>query len=110
MTLQELSANLNKIKAEINNEFPQWANVILGNTALAMLKKRVVEKGIASDDTSYKPYSTKPILVGAKSFRTKAAAASIFGSPKKRAAADWRTINRGGTNYRLVLLPGGYNR
>lgn len=110
MTPEQLSANLNRVRSEINTEYPQWANVALGNTALAMLKDRVVNKGISPDGSAYNPYSTKPILVGAKSFRTKAAADSIFGSKTKRKAADWRTITRGGTNYRLILLPGGYKR
>ena len=75
-----------------------------------MLKQRIVNTGTASDGQKYKPYSSKPILVGAKSFRTKAAAATIFGTPAKRRSADWRTIDRGGTYYRLVLLPGGYKQ
>jgi hypothetical protein len=107
--MKELAVRLERIKQELNG-FPQWADAILGNTALALLKKRVVEKGIASDDTAFRPYSTRPMLVGAKSFRTKSAAASVFGSPAKRKSLEWRTIDRGGALYRLAILPGGYKQ
>jgi hypothetical protein len=110
MTPEQLSANLNKVNQQIAQDFPLWANVALGNTALAMLKERIIKTGVASDGSPYKPYSTSPILVGAKSFRTKAAAASVFGSKEKRKSLQWRTIDRGGSLYRLALLPGGYKQ
>jgi hypothetical protein len=108
--MKELAGRLSKLSQQINADFPQWANAVLGNTALAMLKGRVVNKGIASDGSSFKPYSTKPTLVGAKSFRTQAAAQSVFGSKDKRKTLQWRTIDRGGASYRLAILPGGYKQ
>jgi hypothetical protein len=108
--MKELAQRLAKLNQQINADFPQWANAVLGNTALAMLKGRVVNKGIASDGSSFKPYSSKPTLVGAKSFRTQAAAQSVFGSKDKRKALQWRTIDRGGAMYRLAILPGGYKQ
>lgn len=110
MTPEQLSSNLGRVQAEINSTFPQWANVALGNTADAMIQKRIISSGMASDGNKYSAYSTNPTLVGAKSFRTKAAAATIFGNPKKRASQQWVTINRGGANYRLVVLPSGYKQ
>jgi hypothetical protein len=108
--MKELAGRLSKLSQQINADFPQWANAVLGNTALAMLKGRVVNKGIASDGSSFKPYSSKPTLVGAKSFRTQAAAQSVFGSKDKRKSLQWRTIDRGGAMYRLAILPGGYKQ
>jgi hypothetical protein len=108
--MKELAGRLSKLNQQINADFPQWASAVLGNTALAMLKGRVVNKGIASDGSSFKPYSSKPTLVGAKSFRTKAAAQSVFGSKDKRKSLQWRTINRGGSSFRLAILPGGYKQ
>ena len=105
--MKELEKRLSRFKSELDS-FPQWADAVLGNTALSLISRRVVTKGLAPDEAPYKPYSTKPILVGAKSFRTKAAAQTVFGSPTKRKAMQWRTINRGGSNYRLAILPGGY--
>lgn len=106
MTPEQLSANLNKIQTQLNAEFPQWANVALGNTALAMLKQRIVNTGTASDGQKYKPYSSKPTFIGASSFRTKAAANSIFGTPAKRKALEWRKVR----GHNLAILPGGYKQ
>jgi hypothetical protein len=108
--MKDLAGRLNNLSQQINAEFPQWASVALGNTALAMLKQRVVNKGIASDGSSFSPYSSKPTLVGAKSFRTQAAAQSVFGSKDKRKKMEWQTINRGGSSFRLAILPGGYKQ
>jgi hypothetical protein len=108
--MKDLTGRLNQLSQQINADFPNWANTVLGVTALAMLKQRVVNSGIASDGSSFKPYSSKPILVGAKSFRTQAAAQSVFGSKDKRKSLSWRTIDRGGVLYRLALLPGGYKQ
>lgn len=108
--MKELAGRLGQLSQQINADFPQWANTVLGMTAFAMLKQRVVTKGIASDGSSFKPYSSKPTLVGAKSFRTEAAKASVFGSKDKRKAMEWRTLNRGGSSYRLAILPGGYKQ
>ena len=106
MTLQELSASLKRASQQINADFPQWANVALGNTALAMLKQRIVNTGQASDGSSYKPYSTKPTFIGASSFRTKAAANSVFGTVTKRRALEWRKVR----GHNLAILPGGYKQ
>lgn len=107
--MRQLAERLGKVKQELQG-FPTWANVALGNTALTLLKQRIVNSGVASDGSSFKPYSSKPILVGAKSFRTKSAAQSVFGSKDKRKKLDWRTIDRRGAKYRLALLPGGYKQ
>jgi hypothetical protein len=108
--MKDLVNRLSQLSNQINSEYPQWASTVLGVTAFAMLKQRVVNKGVASDGSSFSPYSTKPILVGAKSFRTKAAAQSVFGSKDKRKTLEWKTIDRGGAKYRLALLPGGYKQ
>lgn len=110
MTVDQASIRLNELGQKLRNDFPNWANAALGNTALAMIQKRVIDTGVSSDGSAYKPYSTKPTLVGAKSFRTKAAASSVFGTPAKRKALEWRRINRGGTYYNLAILPGGYKQ
>lgn len=102
MTTKELSAQLNEVMKFMS--FPKWANVALGNTALAMIKQRIINKGQAADGGSFKPYSSKPSLVGAKSFRKKSAANSIFGTPVKRRSLEWRTIR----GHHLAILPGGY--
>ncbi len=86
--------------------FPDWANAVLGATALTMINKRVRRSGIGPDGSNYKPYSSKPTLIGAKSFVTKAAANSVFGSKEKRSELQWFTVN----SHRLAVLPGGYKQ
>jgi hypothetical protein len=113
--MKELAQRLAKLNQMINAEFPVFANnpeigVGLGMTALAAINRRIVQTGQTADGGSFKPYSSKPALVGAKSFRTQAAAQSVFGSKDKRKALQWRTIDRGGAMYRLAILPGGYKQ
>lgn len=50
------------------------------------------------------------MLVGAKSFKTKGAAAKVFGSKAKRKSAKWVTLKRGALNYSLIVLTGGYKQ
>lgn len=104
--MKELAGRLERMKQELNG-FPQWADAKLGVTALAMFSQRIITKGETSDGGSFSAYSTKPMLVGAKSFRTKAAANSVFGRTNKE-NNQWRTIKRGDKNYKLILLPSGY--
>jgi hypothetical protein len=112
--MKALADRLQKVRQELTR-FPEWANVALGNQALIMLRQRIVKKGIAADDAPYKPYSSSPMFVGAKSFRTKAQATAYFGGKgkagkDKRRAMQWRTLDRGGSMYKLAILPGGYRQ
>src|SRR3990167_875461 len=77
-------------------------NVIknMGNAAreiaaamLASNLHRIHNTGKAVNGSDIGKYSTNPILVGAKSFTTKAAAAKVLGSKKKRKGGQWVTIN-----------------
>ncbi len=53
-------------------------------------------------------YSTKPTLIGAKSFRKKTTAAKVFGSKKKRSKLKWRKVRSAGNVVNLAVLEGGY--
>jgi hypothetical protein len=100
-----LPNRLNQMKQELQR-FPEWANVYLGLTAFNDLKDRIVNNGIAFDNRSFKPYSTKPTLVGAKSFYPPSFGASVFSSKKKRKEMQWVTYK----GHRLAVLPGGYRQ
>lgn len=67
-------------------------------------QKRIFVDGKNSNDTKIGDYSTKPMLVGAKSFINKGTADKFF----KRKDNKWKTIQRGGNNYPLAVLDGGY--
>jgi hypothetical protein len=104
--MKELEQRLSRIKDELK-DYPKWADVHLGLAAFAFITNRIVTRGESAEGGSFSPYSTKPMLVGAKSFRTKAAAASVF-ERKNIGKNQWRTIQRNSKNYRLILLPNGY--
>ena len=104
--MKEFSKRLNDLNTRLAAEFSLWANVQIGVTALAMIEKRVRRSGVAADGNKFSPYSSKPTLVGAKSFVTKAAAESVFASRKKRRALEWVTYK----GHRLAVLPGGYKQ
>lgn len=105
MTLDEYTrrfdAELRKIQSELGNTM-----VKIGQTALARIKQRVIEEGKDAKGKGFPPYSTEPMLVGAKSFRRKDAD-KFFGKEKNK-EHQWVTLKRGSENYRLAVLEGGY--
>ena len=126
MTFPELNNKLENIVRDIIAERGQMM-VDLGVSALMMIKKRVQETGVDAKGSKYRPYSTKAMLIGAKSARTKEVEDLLFGSKKKRAAMDWVTLggkynalgsyletSAGGTGpsnvVRLAVLKGGYKK
>jgi hypothetical protein len=107
--MKELANRLSKLKQELNAEYPKWADVNLGMTALAMIRTRILKSGEAAVG-SFSGYSTKPSLVGASSFRTKKQASDFFGSKDKRKALEWRKVNTPKGKRNLAILPGGYKQ
>lgn len=80
--------------------------VKIGSDALAMIKRRVIEEGQDASGQAFPAYSTKPMLVGAKTFKKKSAD-KFFGKEKNK-DHRWVTIKRGDTNYHLAYLEEGY--
>lgn len=74
---------------------------------------RIFNEGKASDKTPIGQYSTKPMLVGAKSFMNKTKANAFFSSEKaknkkNKGDSGWRTIKTEQGFERLKLIDGGY--
>jgi len=74
---------------------------------------RIFNEGKASDKTPIGQYSTKPMLVGAKSFMNKTNANAFFSSEKaknkkNKGDSGWRTIKTEQGFERLKLIEGGY--
>lgn len=80
--------------------------VKIGSNALARIKQRVQQEGLDASGQGFPPYSTEPMLVGAKTFKVKSAE-KFFGKENNK-KHRWATIQRKGTNYRLAYLEGGY--
>ena len=106
MTLPELNKNLDKTVKDIQNNYNGDLMVKLAIDASTLIKNRVIETGINAEGQKYSPYSTKPTLVGCKTFIQKSTCQTLLGSKSKRKELEWRTI--GGN--RLAILPGGYKK
>lgn len=78
----------------------------IGTTLLGSITRRVHNDGEDVTLASIGSYSTKPTLIGEKSFITKTAANKVFGSKAKRQALDWVTYK----NRHLAILQGGYKQ
>jgi hypothetical protein len=102
MTFEELDKNFDKTIKQIKTD--PTIMVKLGISALTFIKERVIEKGTDASGRPYKSYSTKPMLVGCKSFVQKSACAAMLGSKSKRKELEWRTVK----GHKLAILPGGY--
>jgi hypothetical protein len=106
MTYQEYDTRVNGVIRDLQTGAHGEVMVKMAMKALSMIKDRVQEKGTNAKGQKYKPYSTKPMLVGCKTFVTKSACSALLGSAKKRKELEWRTV--GGK--RLAILPGGYKK
>ena len=92
------------------------ANLITGEvigTYFGEYVSRIFNEGKASDKTPIGQYSTKPMLVGAKSFMNKTKANAFFSSEKaknkkNKGDSGWRTIKTEQGFERLKLIEGGY--
>lgn len=71
----------------------------------AELNNRIFNEHKDSLDGKIGQYSTKPTLIGAKSFRNKGAASTFFEGKKDEKPSQWRTLKSGKHAY---LLEGGY--
>lgn len=101
--ISKLEGEIKGIKAKKDKAIRKAAAISLTHTV-----QRIFDFGLDANGMPIGQYSTKPMLVGAKSFRNKSGANKIFGSKSKRKAAKWVTLSKGGKNYKLVVLPGGY--
>jgi hypothetical protein len=106
ITVQQAADNFGKVVKDLQNNYNGELMVKVAITGFTLLRKRVQETGVDANGQKYAPYSTKPILVGSKTFIQKAAGDKLLGSKPKRKELKWRTIN----GHRLAILKGGYKK
>ena len=104
MTVAQLNNKLENIIKEIRTD--SSIMVAIGMDATAMIKRRVQETGKNADGQKYEGYSTRPMLIGKKSFYKTTTADAVFGSKEKRKELKWVTIG----DHHLAVLPGGYKK
>lgn len=104
MTLPELNKNLDKTVKDITGSFQLAMMVDIGVRAKQLIFDRVHGTGVDAKGNKYAPYSTKPTLVGNKTFPFKYASQALLGSKSKRKELEWRTVK----GKHLAILPGGY--
>lgn len=109
MKLSEYRQRIQQVKKDLEVAHAQ-VMLSLALNAIALIKARVANEGVNAQGESFGEYSTKPMLVGKKSFRNKSGANEFMGSKTKRRALEWRTIKRNGKIYRLAIIPGGYKQ
>lgn len=94
---------LNSLK-QLDMMLREIASSVYANTI-----RRIHNKGQAVNGSDIGSYSTKPTLIGAKSFTTKGAAAKAFAQIKreqKAGTSKWVTVK----GNRLAELQGGYKK
>lgn len=98
-----------RIEFIVDHTVSDWGNVMLqvAQSANAMIKKRVIERGENARGEQYDPYSTTPMLTNCSQM-TQAACQKKTGSKAKRKELKWVTLKRGGKSVRLFELAGGY--
>ena len=98
-----------RIEFIVDKTVSDWGNVMLqvAQSANAMIKKRVIERGENAQGEQYDPYSTTPMLTNCSQM-TQAACQKKTGSKAKRKELKWVTLKRGGKSVRLFELAGGY--
>lgn len=94
ITIVELSNRLNNLV----NDLQDYEDIMvrLGSDAILKVKSRVQDKGENADGQQFPAYSTKPMLVGKKSFKTEQAFNKIAGSKEKRKELKW--VSLGGSD------------
>jgi hypothetical protein len=106
MTIQELHNKVGKIIDTMQGNEIGDIMATVGEEALTRIKLRILKSGVDSEGQQYKPYSTKPMLAGCKGFLDKAKCPAKNKTSRKE--LKWVTIQRGGKNYKLYEIPGGY--
>jgi hypothetical protein len=106
ITPQQAADDFGKVVKTLTNNMNGEIMGRVGISALTFIKERVIGKGTDADGKQFPAYSTKPTLVGCKTFVQKSACATLLGSKPKRKQLEWRTVN----GHRLAILPGGYKQ
>jgi hypothetical protein len=104
MTYPEYNAKSEKVIQNMMTNDNGRLMVKVAISAFSFIRERVQETGINANGQKFAPYSTKPMLVGAKSFRAKKYATQMLGSKPKRKELEWRTVG----GHKLAILQGGY--
>lgn len=105
ITLIEYSKRLNGVIKDLQGGANGQIMAQVASDALAMVKKRVQDKGENAEGAKFPAYSTKPMLASRKGMTGKAYS-SIAGSKDKRRELEWVTIN----GHKLFSIPGGYKQ
>ena len=105
MTLKEYNERLSDALRDVETSLGETM-VKLGTEALTLIKRRVQETGTNAEGNKFRAYSTDKMYVGSKQMNA-SVAKSFFGKENNK-KHDWVTLQRGGKNYRLAVLKGGY--
>jgi hypothetical protein len=119
MTIQEISTKFDSVLKDLTGE--SLGNIMagIGNSALYKINTRITKTGIDAEGSPYRPYSTKDMLVGDKTFRAKDSKGFF-----NNANLEWKSLRKDGSKgklpkgqhlkksdyWRLAVLKGGYKK
>lgn len=106
MEIPEYSKHMDKVIRDTMSNDNGTLMVKVAISAFSLIRERVQETGTNAKGQKFAPYSTKPTLVGCKTFVQKSACQALLGSQNKRKELEWRTVG----THRLAILPGGYKK
>lgn len=102
--IKQYIKELKKAQRELPDYLYKQSEEIVRLDMIAVIAKRVRLSGIKATGGKFRPYSTKPTLIGASSFTSKGAANKALGSKAKRRKLEWVTYD----SHKLAILEGGY--
>lgn len=122
MNIQEFNKNMGNVVRDMQGTPNAEIMVRIGVSARTAIYNRIIATGVNAEGQKFKPYSTKPMLVGMGSFFKKTAGDKFLGNKK----TDWRTVGgssgyaaylsasagnkTGDKGVHLAILPGGYKQ
>jgi hypothetical protein len=104
MTFPELDKKMDKVISDATTHYHGDLMANVGAHARKLIFERVTKTGIDAKGSKFRPYSTKPMLVGCKSMNA-SVCKSFFGKERNK-ELRWVTIDQ----KRLAILEGGYKR
>lgn len=104
MTFPELDKKLENVINDAKTHYHGDLMANVGMHARKLIFERVTKTGVDAKGSKFRPYSTKPMLVGCKSMNDKVCK-SFFGKERNK-ELRWVTIDK----KRLAILEGGYKK
>ena len=109
MDVEELNRRLQGVIDDLQGGAHGEVMIAAANDSIALITKRIQERGTNADGQAFEKYSTKPMWTN-KAALTQTAYNKIAGSKGQRKNLRWIMVKRDGKNVRLFELEQGYKQ